>query len=110
MLTRPSSPTREEQAEIIHARYPTLTNQEIQRLVGPDNFQFSLLTQIQGGAISLRLAQNIIQGDPNLHPVVLRGIIDSMVETARHIESQHAVEKGLLKEALDDLQRTCLPA
>jgi len=32
-----------------------------------------------------------------------------MVETAWHVESQHAMEKGLLKEALDDLQRMSLP-
>ena len=56
MSTRPPSPSREEQAQIICKKYPTLTNQEIQRLVGPDNSQLSLLSQIQGGAISPRSA------------------------------------------------------
>ncbi len=87
MSTRPPSPTREEQAETICEKYPALTNQEIQRLVGLDNSQLSLLSQIQGGAISPRSAQNVIQGDPNLHPVVLRGIINSIVETARCVEN-----------------------
>src|SRR5229473_7583659 len=102
MSTRPPSPTREEWAEVICKKYPALTDQEIQRLVGLDNSQLSLLSQIQGGAISPRSAQNIIQLDPNLHPTVLRGIIDSIVETARCVENRHAVEKGLLEEALDD--------
>ena len=72
--------------------------------MGLDNSQLSLLSQIQGGTISLRSACNVIQLDPNLHPAVLRGIIDSMVETSRHVESQHVMEKLLLKEALSDLQ------
>jgi len=78
-------------------------------MLGPDTSQLSLLAQIQEGAISPRLARNVIQGDPNLHPAVLRGIIDSMVETARQVENRHVVEKGLLEEALDNLQRTSLP-
>src|SRR5713226_2077152 len=44
-----------------------------------------------------------------MHPMVLKGIIYSMAETARQVENWHAVEKGLLKEALDDLQRTRVP-
>src|SRR5258707_12601269 len=44
-----------------------------------------------------------------MHPMVLHGIIDAMAETARRTNSQHAVEKGLLEEALDDLQRTRVP-
>jgi len=36
--------------------------------------------------------------------MVLRGIINAMAETARQMENQHAIEKGLLKEALNDLQ------
>jgi len=53
--------------------------------------------------------RNIIQGDPNLHPAVLRGIINSMVKTTRCMEGQHSREKELLEEALDDLQQTSLP-
>src|SRR5258708_7529644 len=45
-----------------------------------------------------------------MHPMVLHGIIDAMAETARRTNSRHTVEKGLLKEALDDLQRTRVPA
>src|SRR5229473_5594091 len=45
-----------------------------------------------------------------MHPMVLHGIIDAMAETTRRTNSQHAVEKGLLEEALDDLQRTRVPA
>jgi len=41
--------------------------------------------------------------------MVLKGIIDSMAETARQVENWHAVKKGLLEEALDDLQRTRVP-
>src|SRR5713226_775022 len=44
-----------------------------------------------------------------MHPMVLKGIIDSMAETARQVENQHAVRKGLLEEALDDLQWTRVP-
>src|SRR5258708_5206138 len=42
-------------------------------------------------------------------PMVLHGIIDAMAETARRTNSRHAVEKGLLEEALDDLQRMRVP-
>src|SRR5260221_1104625 len=41
-----------------------------------------------------------------MHLMVLHGIIDAMAETARRMNSRHTIEKGLLKEALDDLQRT----
>jgi len=44
-----------------------------------------------------------------MHPIVLHGIIDVMAETARRTNSRHTVEKGLLEEALDDLQRTRVP-
>ncbi|SRR5258707_7117745 len=95
MSTRPPSPegpSREEQAQVLRETYPILTNQEIQRILGPDCLQLSLLAQIQGGALSPRLAQNISQGE-NLHPAVLKGIIDAMAETARRVENRHAVEK-----------------
>src|SRR5258708_5416067 len=103
MLMRPPSETREEWVENICKKYPDLTDQEIQRLVGPDNSQLSLLAQIQGGTISLRSAWNVIQGDPNLHPAVLRGIINSMAETTTHIKGQHLMEKHLLQDALHNL-------
>src|SRR5258708_2674434 len=45
-----------------------------------------------------------------MHPMVLHSIIDVMAETARRTNSRHAIEKGLLEEALDDLQRTRVPA
>src|SRR5260370_2940608 len=44
-----------------------------------------------------------------MHPMVLHGIIDAMAETTRRTNSRHAVEKGLLEEALNDLQRTRFP-
>src|SRR5260221_7154242 len=44
-----------------------------------------------------------------MHPMVLHGIIDAMAEMARRMNSRHAIEKGLLEEALDDLQRTRVP-
>src|SRR5258708_30881724 len=111
MSTRPPSPehpSREERAQVLRATYPILTNQEIQRILGPDRLQLSLLAQIQGGALSPRSARNISQGE-NMHPMVLHGIIDAMAKTARRTNSRHAVEKGLLEEALDDLQRTRVP-
>src|SRR5216684_5903697 len=107
MSTRPPSPegpSREEWAQVLRDTYPILTDQEIQRILGPDHLQLSLLAQIQGGALSPRLARNVSQGE-NMHPMVLHGIIDAMAETARRMNSRHAVEKGLLEEALDDLQR-----
>ena len=113
ILTRPPSPqgpSREERVQALCEMYPILTDQEIQRILGLDTSQLSLLAQIQGGTLSPRLAQNVIQGDPNLHPAVLRGIINAMAETARRVENHNAVKKGLLEEALDDLQRTRLPA
>src|SRR5258708_2704436 len=76
----PPEPTREEWVQTICETYPALTDQEIQRLVGPDASQLSLLAQIQGGSISPRLARNIIQGDPGIHPAVLRGIIEAMAK------------------------------
>ena|SRR5258708_4548338 len=105
----PPKPTREERAQTIHEKYPALTNQEVQRLVGLDTSQLSLLVQIQGGSMSPRLARNVIQGDPNIHPAVLRSIIESMAEGVRRGEAQHAREKELLEKALDDLQRTTIP-
>ncbi len=42
----PPEPTREEQVQTIRKKYPTLTDQEIQWLVGPDSSQLSLLAQI----------------------------------------------------------------
>ena len=81
MSTRAPTLTREQQTEALHKLYPVLTDQEIQRLVGPDNSQLSLLSQIQGGAISPQSVQNISEIDPNLHPLVLKGLIDSLVET-----------------------------
>src|SRR5258708_24538649 len=111
MSTRPPSPeqpSREERVQVLWETYPILTDQEIQRILGLDRSQLSLLAQIRGGALSPRLARNVSQGE-NLHPTVLKGIIDSMAETARQVENQHAVKKGLLEEALDDLQRTCIP-
>src|SRR5260370_30055254 len=44
-----------------------------------------------------------------MHPMVLHGIIDAMAETARRTNSRHTIEKGLLEEALDNLQRTRVP-
>jgi len=76
-------------------------------LVGPDNSQLSLLSQIQGGAIFPRLVRNITKTDPNIHPMVLRRIINSMAETSWWRESQHTMEKLLLKEALSNLCQTC---
>src|SRR5260221_541253 len=111
MSTRPPSPeqpSREERAQVLQDTYPILTNQEIQRILGPDRSQLSLLAQIKGGAVSPRSARNVSQGE-NIHPMVLHGIIDAMAETARRTNSRHAVEKGLLEEALDDLQRTRVP-
>src|SRR5713226_3629640 len=111
MSTRPPSPeqpSREEQAQVLRDTYPILTDQEIQRILGPDRSQLSLLAQIQGGALSPRSARNVSQGE-NMHPMVLHGIIDAMAETARRTNSRHAVEKGLLEEALDDLQRMSVP-
>src|SRR5258707_8690036 len=88
--------------------YPILTNQEIQRILGPDRSKLSLLAQIRGSALSPRLARNVSQGE-NMHPAVLDSIIDVMAETARQTNSRHAVENGLLEDALDDLQRTRVP-
>src|SRR5713226_5236571 len=111
MSTRPPSPeqpSRQEQAQVLRDTYPILTDQEIQRILGPDRSQLSLLAQIRGGALSPRSAWNVSQGE-NMHPMVLHGIIDAMAETTRRTNSRHAVEKGLLEEALDDLQRTRVP-
>ncbi len=56
----PQGPSREEQAQVLCETYPILTDQEIQQMLGPDVSQLSLLAQIQEGALSPRLAQNII--------------------------------------------------
>ena len=105
----PPEPTREERAQMIHEKYPALTDQEIQQLVGPDNSQLSLLAQIWGGSMSPRLARNVIQGDPSIHPAVLQGIIEAMAKGVRRSDARHTREKELLEEALDDLQRTSIP-
>src|SRR5260370_35693827 len=100
MLTRPPSPeqpSREERAQVLRETYPILTDQEIQRILGPDHSQLSLLAQIRGGTLSPRSARNISQGE-NLHPMVLKGIIHTMVETAERAESRQAVEKRILQE------------
>src|SRR5260370_37564568 len=111
MPTRPPSPKqplREERAQGLRDTYPILTDQEIQRILGLDRLQLSLLAQIRGGTLSPRSARNVSQGE-NMHPMVLHGIINAMAKTARRMNSRHAVEKGLLEEALDDLQRTRVP-
>src|SRR5260221_10759961 len=111
MSTRPPSPeqpSREERAQVLQDTYPILTNQEIQRILGPARSQLRLLAQIKGGPLPPRSARNVSQGE-NVHPMVLHGIIDAMAETARRTNSRHAIEKGLLEEALDDLQRTRVP-
>src|SRR5260370_7398222 len=111
MSTRPPSPeqpSRQERAQVLRDTYPILTDQEIQRILGPDHSQLSLLAQIKGGALSPRSARNVSQGE-NMHPMVLHGIIDAMAETARRTSKRHAVKKGLLEEALDDLQRMRVP-
>ncbi len=59
--------------------------------------------------MSPRSAQNIIQGDPGIHPAVLRGIINAMAEGVRRSDARHVREKELLEEALDDLQRMSIP-
>src|SRR5712692_5758809 len=112
MSTRPPSPeqpSRQERAQVLRDTYPILTNQEIQRILGPDRSQLSLLAQIKGSALSPRSVWNVSQGE-NMHPMVLHGIINAMAKTARRTNSRHAVEKGLVEEALDDLQRTRIPA
>src|SRR5713226_8610935 len=89
MSTRPLSPewpSREERAQVLRETYPILTNQEIQRILGPDHSQLSLLAQIRGGARSPRSARNVSQGE-NMHPAVLKGIIDAMAETARQADN-----------------------
>ena len=80
-LPSPEQPSREERAQVLQETYPILTNQEIQRILGPDRSQLSLLAQIRGGALSPRSARNVFQGE-NLHPMVLKGIIDAMAETS----------------------------
>src|SRR5260370_9794473 len=97
MATRPSSPeqpSREEQAQVLRDTYPILNDQEIQRILGPNHSQLSLLAQIQGGALSPRSAQNVSQGE-NMPPMVLHSIIDAMAETASRTNNQHTVDKGL---------------
>src|SRR5258708_30942789 len=111
MSTRPPSPeqpSRKERAQVLRDTYPILTNQEIQRILGPNRLHLSLLAQIRGGALSPRSARNVSQGE-NMHPMELHGIIDAMAETARRTNSRHAVEKALLEATLDNLQRTRVP-
>src|SRR5258707_1586484 len=111
MSNRPRAheqPSSQERAQVLPDTYPILTDQEIQRILGPDRSQLSLLAQIKGGALSPRSARNVSQGE-NMHPMVLHGIIDAMAETARRTNSRHMGEEGLLEEALDDLQRTRVP-
>src|SRR5260221_862895 len=111
MSTRPPSPeqpSREERAQVLWDTYPIINDQETQRILGPDRSQLSLLAQIKGGPLSPQAARNVSQGE-NMHPMLLHGIIDAMAETARRTNSRHVVEKGLLEEALDDLQRTRVP-
>src|SRR5258708_30699133 len=89
MSTRPPSPkqpSREERAQVLRETYPILTDQEIQRILGPDRSQLSLLAQIRGGALSPRSARNVSQGE-NMHPAVLKGIIDAMAETTRRADN-----------------------
>src|SRR5260370_38238845 len=108
-LCAPPEPAREERAQPIREKYPALTDQEIQQLVGPDNSQLSLLAQIRGGSMSPRSARNIIQGNPAIHPAVLRGIIDAMAEGVRCSDMCHTRGRELLEEALADLQGTSIP-
>src|SRR5260221_14140994 len=82
----PKQPSREERAQVLRETYPILTDQEIQRILGPDRSQLSLLAQIRRGALSPRSARNVSQGE-NMHPAVLKGIIDAMAETARRTNS-----------------------
>src|SRR5260221_5758449 len=85
MSTRPPSPeqpSRQERAQVLRDTYPILTDQEIQRILGTDCSQLSLLSQIKGGAISPRSAWNVSQVE-NMHPMVLHGIIDTIAETTR---------------------------
>src|SRR5258708_12455951 len=84
MSTRAPTLTREQQTEALHKLYPVLTDQEIQRLVGPDNSQLSLLSQIQGGAISPQPVRNISNIDPNLHPLALTPPLTSLVHPSHH--------------------------
>src|SRR5258708_39822067 len=109
ILFAPPEPTREERAQMICEKYPALTTQEIQQLVGPDNSQLSLLAQIRGGSMSPRSARNVIQSNPSIHPAVLQGIIEAMAEGVRRSDARHTREKELLDEALDDLHRTSIP-
>src|SRR5258708_32823523 len=77
----PEQPSRQERAQVLRDTCPILTDQEIQRILGPDRSQLSLLAQSKGGALSPRSAHNVSQGE-NLHPMVLKGIIDAMAETS----------------------------
>src|SRR5258708_31586071 len=89
MSTRPPSPeqpSKQERAQVLRDTYPILTDQEIQRILGPDRSQLSLLAQIKGGALSPRSARNVSRGE-NIHPKVLHGIIDAMAKTARRTKS-----------------------
>src|SRR5258707_13734103 len=107
MSTRPPSPeqpSREERAQVLWDTYPMLTDQEIQRILGPDRSQLSLLVQIKGGALSPRSARNVSHGE-NMHPMVLHDIIEAMAETARRANSRHPAGKGVLEEAVDRHKR-----
>ena len=59
--------------------------------------------------MSPRSTRNVIQGNPGIHPAVLRGIINAMAEGIRRSDAHHVREKELLEEALDDLQWTSIP-
>src|SRR5260370_34604523 len=105
MSTRPPSPeqpSRQEQAQVLWDTYPILTDQEIQRILGPNRPQLSLLAQIKGGALSPRSARNVSQRE-NMHPMALHGIIDAKVEAARRTKSRHMVDNEQLEEALYEL-------
>src|SRR5258708_24176610 len=50
----PEQPSRQERAQVLRDTYPILTNEEIQRILGPDRSQLSLLAQIKIGRASCR--------------------------------------------------------
>src|SRR5258708_33923898 len=104
MSTRPPSPeqpSREQRAQVLRETYPILTDQEIQRILGLDRSQLSLLSQIRGGALSPRSARNVSQGE-NLYPAGPKGIIPSMAKTARGVKTRHGVDKARRDAASND--------
>src|SRR5258707_7577063 len=83
MSTRPPSPEqplRQEQAQVLRDTYPILTDQEIQRILGPNRSQLILLAQIRGGALSPRSARDVSQAE-HIHPMVHHSIIDAIAGT-----------------------------